>query len=45
MNRLRPRIRRGVTLVEMLVAMTVSLILIFAIAQFFQIIGDRVAQG
>ncbi|MCY2986932.1 MAG: prepilin-type N-terminal cleavage/methylation domain-containing protein [Planctomycetota bacterium] len=40
------RLRRGgFTLVEMLVAMTVTLILIFAISQTFAVIGARVAEG
>lgn len=35
----------GFTLVEMLVAMTVTLILIFAVSQTFAVIGARVAEG
>ena len=37
--------RRGMTLVEMLAAMAVTLILILALAQVFSIIGDNVADG
>ena len=42
------RIRRraaGFTLVEMLVAMAVTLILIFALSQAFAIVGESVSQG
>ncbi len=39
------RHRRGLTLVEMLVAMAVSLILILGIAQLFQYVGESVADG
>lgn len=49
---LKPRVaktsvrhRRGFTLIEMLVAMTVTLILIFALAQVFAIVGESVAEG
>ena len=37
--------RRGMSLVEMLAAMAVTLILILALAQVFSIIGDNVADG
>ena len=37
--------RRGMSLVEMLAAMAVTLILILALAQVFSIIGDNVAAG
>ncbi len=36
------RPRRGLTLVEMLVAMTLSLMLVLAVTQVFQLIGDNV---
>ena len=42
---LRNQRRLGMTLVEMLAAMAVTLILILALAQVFQIIGDNVADG
>src|SRR5437764_445519 len=37
--------RRGFTLVEMLVAMALTLILVYAIAQFYAIVGDAVKEG
>jgi len=40
----RPR-RDGFTLVELLVAMAVTLILIFALAQAFAIVGETVSEG
>ncbi len=42
---LRSTARRGMSLVEMLAAMAVTLILILALAQVFSIIGDNVADG
>ena len=42
---LRRKTHLGMTLVEMLAAMAVTLILILALAQVFQIIGDNVADG
>ncbi|MCP3694551.1 MAG: prepilin-type N-terminal cleavage/methylation domain-containing protein, partial [Planctomycetaceae bacterium] len=41
----RRKTHLGMTLVEMLAAMAVTLILILALAQVFQIIGDNVADG
>src|SRR5258708_883590 len=38
-------IRRAFTLVEMLIAMALTLILVYAIAQFYAIIGDTVKDG
>ena len=43
--RLRRKTKLGMTLVEMLAAMAVTLILILALAQVFSIIGDNVADG
>ncbi len=43
--RLRRKTHLGMTLVEMLAAMAVTLILILALAQVFEIIGDNVADG
>ena len=43
--RLRKKTQRGMSLVEMLAAMAVTLILILALAQVFSIIGDNVADG
>ena len=43
--RLRKKTRHGMSLVEMLAAMAVTLILILALAQVFSIIGDNVADG
>ena len=40
-----PRRRRGFTLVEMLVAMTITMILIFALSQAFAIVGQTVSEG
>ncbi len=37
--------RRGLTLVEMLVAMTCTILLMLAVTQFFQFIGDVSAKG
>src|SRR5438309_998642 len=37
--------RRGFTLVEMLVAMALTLILVYAIAHFYAIVGDAVKDG
>ena len=37
--------RKGFTLVELLVAMTVTLILIFALSQAFALVGETVARG
>jgi len=37
--------RRGFTLVEMLVSMALTLILVYAIAQFYAIVGDAVKDG
>ena len=37
--------RRAFTLVEMLVAMALTLILVYAIAHFYAIIGDAVKDG
>ncbi|MCC9605036.1 hypothetical protein LOC68_24980 [Blastopirellula sp. JC732] len=36
----QPRVRRGLTLVEMLVATTLTLILFFSVAQIFAFLGD-----
>lgn len=44
-DRSRWRRRGGFTLVELLVAMTVTLILIFALAQAFAVVGESVAKG
>jgi hypothetical protein len=41
----RARVRRGLTLVEMLVAMTCTILLMFAITQTFQSIGEVSAKG
>jgi len=43
--RFRRKTQLGMTLVEMLAAMAVTLILILALAQVFSIIGDNVADG
>ena len=43
--RLRKKTRLGLTLVEMLATMAVTLILVLALAQVFKIIGDNVADG
>ena len=43
--RLRRKTQLGMTLVEMLAAMAVTLILNLALAQVFEIIGDNVADG
>src|SRR5947209_15863424 len=37
--------QRAFTLVEMLVAMALTLILVYAIAQFYAIVGDAVKDG
>ena len=37
--------RRGLTLVEMLVAVAVSLILVLSMVRIFQLIGDNVSEG
>lgn len=37
--------RLGFTLIEMLIAMTLTLILVYAIAQFYAIVGDAVKDG
>ncbi len=39
------RKRRGFTLVEMLVAMALSLIIILAVTQVFRLVGDNVLAG
>src|SRR5205814_3598682 len=41
----RPRTRRAFTLVEVLVAMALTLILVYAIAHFYAIVGDTVKDG
>lgn len=48
-HRLRHKVRStrsgGFTLVEMLVAMTITLIMIFALAQVFTVVGNTIAEG
>ena len=39
------RIRRGVTLIEMLISVTLTLLIVFAVVQIFQFLGDTVAIG
>ena len=42
--RQRP-VRRAFTLIELLIAMTLTLILVYAIAQFFSFVGETVRDG
>lgn len=41
----RRRSRRGLTLVEMMVSVTITLLVVFAIVQIFDIMGNTVAMG
>lgn len=41
----RTRLRQGVTLVEMLVSVTITLLVVFAIVQVFDLLGDTMAMG
>ncbi|MCE9528730.1 MAG: prepilin-type N-terminal cleavage/methylation domain-containing protein [Planctomycetales bacterium] len=42
---MRPRCARGFTLVELLIAMTLTLMLVYAIAQFYAFVGETVRDG
>ncbi|MDX1948075.1 MAG: prepilin-type N-terminal cleavage/methylation domain-containing protein [Pirellulaceae bacterium] len=42
---IRKRIRRAFTLIEMLIAMALTLILVYAIAEFYAYVGDIVKDG
>src|SRR5436190_17607394 len=42
---MRPRRARGFTLVELLIAMTLTLLLVYAIAQFYAYVGETVRDG
>lgn len=44
-NGTRPRPARGFTLVELLIAMTLTLMLVYAIARFYAYIGETVRDG